>query len=169
MRRRSAAEGLRRVAAAYQRERVLPRCGACARPCCRLDTLVLELDWERLRRLWGVRGSRRAFDASLARGEGPPDIRAQEGLYYAHGRVCPAYREGRCAVYESALKPPGCTDFPVYEEDGALVADLRCEAVDPDEVEARLRRALGPRRDVRRRADPRFRFLVRFRVRPRRR
>ncbi|MBI5444942.1 MAG: hypothetical protein HY900_27490, partial [Deltaproteobacteria bacterium] len=67
---------LARFAAEFQRRRILPRCGSCRRPCCRLETLVLELDWERLSRLWEVAGSRREFDAALARGVGPPEIRA---------------------------------------------------------------------------------------------
>jgi hypothetical protein len=121
---------------------------------------VLELTWARLRGLWGVTTSRAAFDRALARGAGPPEIRPQDGLYYAHGRVCPAYRGGRCAVYATRLKPPGCSDFPVYEEDGALVADLRCEAVDLSALEADLARALGPDFRVARAENPDFPFLV---------
>lgn len=138
-------------------------CTRCRKPCCRLETLVLELTWTRLKGLWGVAGPKAAFDRALARGDGPPEIRPQEGLYYAHGRVCPAYVGGRCAVYGTPLKPPGCSDFPVYEEDGALVADLRCEAVDLPALEADLARALGPGWPVVRTENPEFPFLVTLR------
>ncbi|MEW6488437.1 MAG: hypothetical protein AB1578_11075 [Thermodesulfobacteriota bacterium] len=154
------------VARRYQTRAVAPRCAGCRRPCCRLETLVLELTWTRLKVLWGVEGPRAAFDRALARGEGPPEIRPQGGLYYAHGRVCPAYRSGRCSVYATRLKPPGCSDFPVYEEDGALVADLRCEAVDPADLEADLAQALGPGGDVVRTENPEFPFLVTLRPVP---
>lgn len=158
------AEALGRFAAAYQAEAVVPRCGACRRPCCRLETLVIELDWPRLRALWGLTEGRAGFDARLARGEGPAEVRAEGDLYYAHGRVCPAYQDGVCRVYDTALKPGGCTDFPVYEEDGGLVADLRCEAVDLADLETRLLAALGPDARVRRRPDREFPFLVRLAV-----
>jgi len=156
---------LHRVARGYQAEVVIPRCEGCRRPCCRLESLVIELDWPRLRALWGIEEAREAFDRRLARGEGPPEIRAEGGMYYAHGSVCPAFRGGRCAVYDTPAKPPGCTDFPVYEDEGRLVADLRCEAVDPDEVEARLLAAFPPPARLRRRPDRRFPFLVRWTVR----
>ncbi len=156
---------LREVARDYQTGAVIPRCETCRNPCCRLDTLVLGLDWPRLRALWGLDESQAAFDQRLARGEGPPEIRADGGMYYAHGIVCPAFRNGRCAVYDTEAKPSGCTDFPVYEEEGRLVADLRCEAVDPDEVEARLLDAFLPPARFRRRPDRRFPFLVRWTVR----
>ncbi len=156
---------LRGVARGYQAEVVIPQCGGCRRPCCRLESLVIELDWPRLRALWGIEEAREAFDRRLARGEGPPEIRAEGGMYYAHGSVCPAFRGGRCAVYDTPTKPAGCTDFPVYEDEGRLVADLRCEAVDPDEVEARLLAAFPPPARLRRRPDRRFPFLVRWTVR----
>lgn len=154
---------LAQVARSYQEHSVAPHCAGCRRPCCRLETLVLELTWARLRGLWGVTGSRAAFDRALTRGKGPPEIRPQEGLYYAYGRVCPAYRGGRCAVYAMRLKPPGCSDFPVYEEDGALVADLRCEVVDPAALEVDLAQALGPAFRVTRTENPDFPFLVTLR------
>jgi len=130
---------------------------------------VLELTWKRLQGLWNLSVPRRVFDLGLRRGEGPPEIRARDGLYYAHGRVCPAYRGGECSVYGSWLKPPGCSDFPLYEEDGGLVADLRCEAVDLEEVEEELRRALGPGNRVERCPNPEFPFLVTMKARRSRR
>ncbi len=161
-----AEELLARVAARYQAEAVVPRCARCREPCCRLATLALEFTWERLRAVWRIEESRAAFDARLARGEGPPELKAEGGLYYAHGRPCPAYRGGVCAVYGTPAKPPGCTDFPVYVEDGALVADRRCEAVDLDDLEARLLAALGPRGRLRRRVDRAFPTLTRLEPRP---
>lgn len=158
----------REVARTYQARAVVPHCPVCRKACCRLDQLVLELDWSRLRLLWDLNVSRRAFDAALERGEGPAEIRAQEGLYYVHGRVCPAYRRRRCSVYGSRLKPPGCEDFPVYEQDGALVADLRCEAVELDALEASLRRAFGIQVRLTAHENLEFPFLVSFRARPRR-
>lgn len=155
---------LRRLAARYQAEHVVPRCGTCRVPCCRLETLVLELDWRRLSGLWRITGSRRGFDAALARGEGPPEIRAAEGLYYAYRRVCPAYDEPsrRCRVYDGRLKPAGCTDFPVYEEEGCVTADLRCEAVDLDLLERALREGVHPDEAFVCTENKDFPFLVRF-------
>ncbi len=157
---RALARVLGAAAARCQEEDVLPHCPRCARPCCLLETLVLELTWERLRELWGVDLPRPAFDRALRRCRGPGEIRERDGLYYAHGRPCPAYREGRCAVYGTETKPPGCTDFPVYVDDDGIVVDQRCEAADLSKVEARLRRALPPGFRVSRRPDPDFPFLV---------
>ncbi|MDW7710480.1 MAG: hypothetical protein SCH98_08390 [Deferrisomatales bacterium] len=152
------------MARRYQERVVLPHCGQCRRPCCGLDTLALELTWARLRGVWGLKAPRASFDRALARGEGPEEIRPQDGLYYAHGRVCPAYRGRRCAVYGTPLKPPGCSEFPVYEDDGGLLVDLRCEAVDPGSLEGDLARALGPGYAVTRTEDPAFSFLVTLRA-----
>jgi len=162
---------LARVARGIQTRVVLPHCPVCRAPCCLLETLVLELTWKRLKGLWGLPETQAAFDRRLERGEGPVEIRPQDGFYYAHGSPCPAYEERVCRVYRSRLKPPGCSDFPVYEEEGRLVADLRCEALDAGAVEAELRQAAGPGCRVTRTADRDFRFLVRFgagRLSPRR-
>ena len=147
-----------------QARAVLPHCPVCRAPCCLLETLALELTWKRLKGLWGLAERQADFDRRLERGEGPAEIRPQDGFYYAHGAPCPAYEERRCRVYRSRLKPSGCSDFPVYEEEGRLVADLRCEALDPGAVEAELRQAGGPGCRVTRTADRDFPFLVRFRV-----
>jgi Fe-S-cluster containining protein len=159
------------LAAAFQREEIIPRCGSCRKVCCRLESLVLELGWRRLAALWGVRGSRRAFDAALARGEGPPEIRAEAGFYYAHGAPCPAYSEadGTCRVYGGWLKPPGCGDFPVYADGDGLVADLRCGSLDERALGAFLERAIEPGECFVRSEDPDFPFLVTFRIRRARR
>lgn len=156
------------VAQTFQALHVIPRCAGCRRPCCRLETLVLELDWKRLRALWGLDDQRSSFDARLARGQGPPELRARDGFYYAYRKVCPAYDGGKrsCRVYATGLKPPGCTDFPVYEQDGALVADLRCEGVSLEELERFVSEALGAKVTTKRFVDPEFPFLVTLRCGP---
>ena len=153
------------VVETVHRRWVLPHCRDCARPCCNLDSLVLELDWRQLRLLWGIRKPRREFDARLAQGKGPTEVRTQEGMYYVHKRVCPAYQDRICSVYGSDLKPAGCTDFPLYVDDGGgLLADLRCEALSLDRVEEELQALLPPAVRVHRRRNPEFPFLVTFRI-----
>ncbi|HSH69759.1 MAG TPA: hypothetical protein VK997_07560 [Deferrisomatales bacterium] len=155
------------VVAAVHGRWILPHCPRCVRPCCTLETLVLEFTWRQLRLLWGIRAPRREFDARLAEGRGPAEVRTQDGAYYVHKKVCPAYRDGLCAVYDSDLKPSGCSDFPLYVDDrGDLLADLRCEALSLDQVEAELRARLPPAASVRRRPHPEFPFLVAFRITP---
>lgn len=124
--------------------------------------LVIELEWKQVKVFWRLDESRPAFDRRLAAGKGPEEIRAGNGLYYIHSKPCPAYDEtaGSCRVYGQALKPPGCSDFPVYENDGCVVADLRCEAVDLDTLTARLALAAGPGFRIVRKADAEFPFLV---------
>jgi len=114
--------------------------------------------------LWGIRTPRGEFDARLAQGGGPSEVRTQDGRYYVHGKPCPAYRDARCGVYDTDLKPGGCSDFPLYVDDrGVLVADLRCEALSLQQVEAelQLRRPPGARA-LRRRVNREFPFLVSF-------
>ncbi|MRR51815.1 MAG: YkgJ family cysteine cluster protein [Rhodocyclaceae bacterium] len=160
--RRSPAQQLARTADAYQRTTVIPHCGVCASPCCHLDTLVLELDWAEVKSLWQLHESRAAFDTRLAAGQGPEEIRAGNGLYYAHSKPCPAYDEpGHCCrVYGQDTKPPGCSDFPVYEDGGYIVADLRCEAVDLKALTERIAQAVGPAYRIVQSADRDFPFLV---------
>ena len=155
------------VVAAIQERWILPHCPGCARPCCTLEDLVLEFTWRQLRLLWGIRKPRKEFDERLAQGKGPAEVRTQDGAYYVHKKVCPAYRDGRCAVYDSDLKPSGCSDFPLYVDDrGDLLADLRCEALSLERVEADLRTRLPPGVTVRQRPHPEFPFLITFRVAP---
>ena len=165
--RRFLADELAAAAAAYQAAAIIPHCVECSKPCCRLDPLVLELDWKQLRALWRIEESRTAFDRQLCSGKGPAEIRAGNGLYYAHGKVCPAYDEaGRsCRVYARKTKPLGCSDFPVYEDRGGVVADLRCEAVDLAALTAWLARAVGPEFLVGHSANKEFAFLVTLSVR----
>lgn len=153
---------LRDAAAAYQASAVIPHCPQCASPCCKLDKLVLELEWPQVKALWQRLESRPAFDRLLANGQGPSEIRAGNGLYYIHTKPCPAYdpAQGNCRVYGQPLKPAGCSDFPVYENAGEVVADLRCEAVDLKALEAWLSRALGPEFRLEATADDEFPFLV---------
>ncbi len=155
-----------RAARAVQQEVVLPHCPRCQRPCCLLDRVVVEFTWEQVRALWRVRMPRGAFDRALREGRGPPELRARDGLYYAHTRPCPAFRDGRCAVYGTPLKPRGCSEFPVYPDRGGLLVDLRCEAVGLEVVEARVRKVAGPRPGIRREEDREFPFLVVIRVGP---
>jgi Fe-S-cluster containining protein len=160
--RRLLAGGLTVAAANYQLAVVIPHCAECAKPCCRLDPLVLELDWKQLKALWQLEGSRTAFDRRLSSGKGPEEIRAGNGLYYAHRKVCPAYDAAHrsCRVYDNELKPSGCSDFPVYQDRGSVVADLRCEAVDLEVLAGWIARSLGPEFRIVQSADEEFPFLV---------
>lgn len=169
--RRQLAQELAAAAAAYQVAEVIPHCAQCAKPCCGLDALVLELEWKQVKFLWQLDESRPAFDRRLATGQGPQEIRAGNGLYYAHSKPCPAYDTscGACRIYGSELKPAGCGDFPVYEDGGEVVADLRCEAVDLAALTARLEGALGPEWRIVATADAEFPFLVSLAVKAARR
>lgn len=167
--RRLLAQELAAAAAAYQESAVIPHCPTCAKPCCRLDKLVLELEWKQVKVLWHLDESRKAFDRRLAAGEGPLEIREGGGLYYVHSKPCPAYDEAghACRVYGQAVKPAGCSDFPVYEDGGSVVADMRCEAVDLDALTDWLAQALGPEWRIVRSADEEFPFLVTLAARKR--
>ncbi|MDP1525875.1 MAG: hypothetical protein Q8M20_08705 [Rhodocyclaceae bacterium] len=148
--------------AAYQAAAINPHCGKCTKPCCRLDPLVLELDWQQLKGIWQLDESHRAFDRRLAAGKGPQEIRTRDGIYYAHRKVCPAYDEARhtCRVYNQNIKPPGCTDFPVYTDQDCVIADLRCEAVDLAALTDWLVRSLEKDLRIVPSADAEFPFLV---------
>lgn len=165
--RRLLARELAAAAAAYQAAIVIPHCAECSKPCCRLDPLVLELDWKQLKTIWRIEESRSAFDRKLCSGKGPEEIRAGDGLYFAHGKACPAYDEtGRsCRVYGQEIKPVGCSDFPVYEDGSSVVADLRCEAVDLHALIAWMARAVGPEFRIVHTANDEFPFLVTLSVR----
>lgn len=167
--RRLLAQELAAAAAAYQTAAVVPHCAECAQPCCRLESLVLELDWQQLKSFWRLEESRTAFDRRLSSGEGPEEIRAGGGLYYIHRKACPAYDEAQrsCRVYGQALKPLGCTDFPVYEDRGDVVADLRCEAVDLEALTDWIARAVGREFRIVPSANEEFPFLVSLSVKRR--
>ena len=156
------AQRLARAAEAYQAAVVIPHCARCSAPCCRLDKLVLDLEWRQVRVLWQVQAPRAEFDRELDAGQGPQEIRRAHGRYYVHQKPCPAYDEtaGNCRVYGQDIKPPGCSDFPVYEDEGNLIVDLRCEAVDLDALIARLKPALGSAYRLTEQADRDFPFLV---------
>jgi Fe-S-cluster containining protein len=160
-------EGLTAAAANYQVAVVNPHCAECAKPCCRLDPLVLELDWKQLKALWQIEESRAAFDRRLSAGKGPEEIRAMDGQYFAHRKICPAYDEAQhsCRVYGQDIKPAGCTDFPVYQDRGSVIADLRCEAVDLDGLATWLARSVGPEFRIVQSADEEFPFMVSMSVR----
>jgi Fe-S-cluster containining protein len=160
--RRRLAKELVAAAADYQAAVVIPHCAECAKPCCRLDPLVLELNWKQLKALWQLEESRAAFDRRLSSGKGPEEIRARDGLYFAHRKACPAYDEERrsCRVYGRELKPSGCSDFPVYENQGCVVADLRCEAVDLETLTTWIARSVGREFCIVQSADEEFPFIV---------
>lgn len=159
---RPPAERLARAAARYQEAAVIPHCARCAAPCCRLDPLVLELDWKRVKAFWRLDESRAAFDRRLSAGKGPEEIRPMNGAYFAHGKACPVYdaEQRACRVYDQALKPRGCTDFPIYEDRGNIVADLRCEAVDLKALAGWIARFVGQGYRVVQSADEDFPFIV---------
>ena len=165
--RRSLATELAAAAAAYQTADVIPHCPQCAKPCCKLDALVLEMEWKQIKTLWKIADSRAVFDKRLAAGDGPQEIRESEGLYFVHSKPCPAYDQagGSCQIYGQALKPVGCSDFPVYEDRGSIMADLRCEAVDLKALTAWIARTLGPEVRIVQSADREFPFLVTLSVR----
>ncbi len=159
---------LRTAAAAYQTASVIPHCAVCAKPCCRLDKLVLEMTWQQVKFFWRREDARPAFDRSLAAGQGPAEIRAGNGRYYVHQKPCPAYDDAghRCNAYDHPLKPVGCSDFPVYQDAGDVIADLRCEAVDLDALTADLKQAVGPEYRIVRSADEEFPFIVTLSAKP---
>lgn len=152
--------------AAYQADTVIPHCPQCSNSCCRLDPLVLELNWKQVKTFWRIEEARAAFDRRLTAGQGPQEIRAANGRYYAHGKPCPVFDPGRgsCRVYKQPIKPAGCSDFPVYEDGDVIVADLRCEAVNRDQLTAAIARAAGPELRVVSSADRDFPFLITFTV-----
>ena len=164
---RPLADQLATASARYQASAVIPHCPKCAKPCCHLDPLVLELDWPQIKALWQLNESRTAFDQRLAAGQGPEEIRAGNGLYYAHRKPCPAYDAARhtCRVYDQKLKPEGCSDFPVYPDRGSIIADLRCEAVNLDVLVAWIARAIDPTCRIVQTPDADFPFLVTLSVR----
>lgn len=167
-RQRLAAE-LQAAATSYQDAHVIRHCAVCEKPCCRLDTHVLELNWQQVKVFWRLEESRPAFDRRLSSGKGPEEIRAADGRYYIHQKACPAYDETHrtCRVYDQALKPAGCTDYPVYGDGDRVIADLRCEAVDLDVLAAGIARAVGPEFRIVQSADQEFPFLVSLSVRRR--
>lgn len=118
---RQLANDLASAAAAYQTAAVIPHCTRCAKPCCRLDTLVLELEWKQLKSFWHLEASRNAFDKRLNSGKGPEEIRAGNGLYYIHSKPCPAYDEAgaSCRFYGQALKPQAAPTFRCMKIRGA--------------------------------------------------
>lgn len=160
--RQRVAAALQAAAASYQEAHVIEHCAVCVKPCCRLDTHVLELNWKQVKVFWRLDESRAAFDTRLAAGQGPEEIRAGNQLYYVHRKACPAYDDAghSCRVYDQAIKPAGCTDYPVYWDGDRIVADLRCEAVDIEVLSAWIARALGPEFRIIRSADRDFPFLV---------
>lgn len=112
------------AAKAWERDVVIPHCPQCTRPCCALTDVVLDLSANEVQALYQIGSATRDNDL-------PSTIRRQGKRFFAHGAPCPAFDTGshRCAVYETADKPTGCSDFPVYADGDGITADLRCEAV----------------------------------------
>lgn len=164
---RTLARRLADEAERYQSSVVIPHCTACAKPCCKLETLVLDLEWRQVKTLWKIDEARECFDRRLASGGGPVEIRAAGGRYFVHQKPCPAYDDNlrNCRIYGQDLKPQGCSDFPVYENEGELIADLRCEAVNLASLVARLGDTLGPEFRIVQSPDREFPFLVTLSVR----
>ena len=164
--RRLMAKTLASAVATFQAETIIPHCKQCKKPCCKLETLVLEINWKQLKTFWQRTEPRATFDRCLASGKGPQEIRAGNGLYYAHGKACPAYDEANqlCKVYDHELKPVGCTDFPVYQDQGYVIADRRCEAVDLKLLKNQIAQSAGQKSgqnfSVVQSADKEFPFLV---------
>lgn len=160
---------LQDAALTYQQAHVVKHCPTCSKPCCRLDTLVLELDWQQVMVFWQIDKSRSAFDRLLSSGKGPREIRTAGGRYFIHQKACPAYDdEGRsCRVYNQPLKPAGCSDFPVYRDGDCIIADLRCEAVNLEALLAWLGNVVGPEFRISHAADQDFPFLVTLKTRRR--
>ena len=131
---------LLRAARAFEQDVVIPHCVACARPCCGLSDVVLELNFQQVQALYKIEKPKKAFDRAL-----PTSIKKQGDRYYAHGEPCPAYdlTTKPCGVYGSDLKPQECSDFPVYSDGDVVTADLRCEALRAglDDLRKRLRAA----------------------------
>lgn len=154
---------LEEAAASYQQANIVNHCPVCSKSCCRLETQVLEMNWKQVKVLWKIEEARAVFDQKLASGQGPQEIRAGDGLYFAHKKTCPAYDEKHrtCQVYDQPqIKPRGCTDYPVYGDGDCLTADLRCEAVDIEALLAWLARAVGPEYRIIQSADRDFPFLI---------
>lgn len=153
---------LARITDEYQATHIIPHCPQCSNSCCLLDPLVLELSWKQVKTFWRIEDARAGFDRKLESGEGPQEIRAGNGLYYVHGKPCPAFDQTArsCSVYGQAIKPAGCSDFPIYEDGGVVVADLRCEAVDRKILSDWIARAVGEGYRVTTEADPDFPFLL---------
>ncbi|MBI5450023.1 MAG: YkgJ family cysteine cluster protein [Gammaproteobacteria bacterium] len=160
------AKRLLRTLQDYQRRRVIPHCAVCSRPCCRLTDVVLEFDWPQLAQLYRIDTAKRTFDRSLQDGSGPQYVRKMDGRYFTHGSPCPAYdqRSKQCAVYSTGLKPQGCSDFPLYVDGAAIIADTRCEALDIDELLGQLQQQ-APERVVAVRPDEQFPVIKRITLR----
>lgn len=156
---------LSEFAVQHQRDVIVPHCPQCKNPCCNLSKVVLDMTWAQTQALYNITSTKKAFDASLRDGSGPQNIRAQDGLYYAHGKACPAFdaKSHACGVYGTATKPQSCSDFPFYDDGGGVTVDARCEAVDVGAIEKKLRKQFGAKRVVKT-VNEDFSFLVTFDV-----
>jgi Fe-S-cluster containining protein len=158
-------EEVTRACKEFEAQVVIPHCVSCKHPCCKLEQVVLELDWKRAQALYQIGLPRREFNRTLKDGTGPAHIKEAAGIYYAHQKPCPAYDDvsKKCNVYNSWEKPDNCSDFPVYEDGDVVTTDQRCEAMDLDALEAHLKKTFGDV-VVEREPDPRFPVIVSLRV-----
>jgi Fe-S-cluster containining protein len=152
---------------AYEARVVIPHCPSCSRPCCALETVVLEMTWPQAQQLYQIKGTKQAFLQALHDGEAAPalqqHLKESHGKLFAHGAPCPAYRADKsCGVYGTAHKPSACGEFPIYADgDDALTVDLRCEAIDLQVLDEELQ---PPRGTLTRHANAQFPFLVTYQV-----
>ncbi len=109
------------AAKTFEADVVIPHCAQCSRPCCGLTDVVLDLGQREALALYQIQKGRPL----------PAALRRQGPRYYAHGAPCPAFDTSshRCGVYDTDVKPQGCSDFPIYADDDVITIDLRCEAI----------------------------------------
>jgi Fe-S-cluster containining protein len=126
-----------RIAKAYEAKKVIPHCPSCAQPCCKLETVVLDMTWKQAQHLYQIKATRSQFTRMLHEDEGPPHLKESHGKFFAHKAPCPAYDPAGkgCKVYGTEHKPQACSEFPVYADGDALTVDLRCEAVSLTELD----------------------------------
>lgn len=156
-----------KAAQAYEAREVIPHCTSCSKPCCGLETVVLDMTWKQAQHLYHIKGTQQAFAQALLDETTPHAkyLKESHGTFYAHGAACPAYAKDKtCSVYGTAHKPHACSEFPIYADGDALTVDLRCEAVNLEALAEELRR-VNPR--VTHHANEQFPFLITFDLRPR--
>ena len=154
-----------RLAKAYEARVVIPHCPSCSKPCCKPETVVLDMNWKQAQHLYQIRGTEQAFAQKLHDNEGPEHLKESHGKFFAHGAPSPAYDLGTkgCKVYGTPYKPHACSEFPIYADGDALTVDLRCEAVSLEDLDDELAQAKGT---VTRHANEQFPFLITYEIEP---
>lgn len=157
---------------AYEARVVIPHCPSCSKPCCALQTVVLDMTWRQAQHLYQIKGTKQAFLQALHDEEAPSHLqqhlKESHDKFFAHGAPCPAYGADKsCSVYGTEFKPHACGEFPIYADgDAALTVDLRCEAIDLDVLDQELQPPTGT---LTRHANAQFPFLVTYEVKRARR